>query len=203
MNTKEDFWKIQNIAKEVGFYESIDNTPVKVIPRTINADNRGEFSRLLDIESIKDNIAEFKNGVAQASISKSHATGTLRGIHVQSKPSIESKIITVISGSIIDYVVDLRKSSTTYLKKFQFEICSNDPVALLIPAGFGHGIYTLEENTIIFYAMNTSYVPYRDLSINFQDTIFNFKLPGKVFSISEKDKNALLLRNIEEKFQIG
>ena len=101
MNTEEDFWKIQNVAKKVGYYESIDNTPVKVIPRTINIDNRGEFSRLLDIEAVKDNIAEFKNGVAQASISKSLSAGTLRGIHVQSKPSIESKIIIISTSATI------------------------------------------------------------------------------------------------------
>ena len=202
MNAKDAFWKVPDVANEIGFYEPLNNTPVRIIPRRINADNRGEFSRLIDVEEIKEKISEFKNGVAQASVSKSNLAGTLRGIHVQSKPSNESKIISVISGSIIDYVVDLRKSSKTYLTKFQFKISANDPMSILVPAGFGHGIYTLEENTVIFYAMNTPYVPDRDLAINFLDPLFNFKLPGKVTSISEKDKNARLQQEIEEDFQI-
>ena len=199
----KDNLNICEIEKLYGVYNPVNDLPIVIVPRRINLDNRGEFSRLFDSLELELNLEQFKDGVVQSSISKSFLAGTLRGIHVQASPSQEAKLVSVINGSIIDFIIDLRKNSNTYLRKIQVEIRSDDPFSILVPGGFGHGIYTLESNTIVSYAMNVAYDPSKDLAINFRDKDLNLSLSGEVTCISEKDKNAPELKVVELTNRIG
>jgi dTDP-4-dehydrorhamnose 3,5-epimerase len=152
---------------------------------------------------LTSNLHQFKEGVIQSSISRSLVAGTLRGIHVQGSPSEEAKLVTVIKGSIIDFIIDLRKNSNSYLRKIQLEISEEDPFSILVPGGFGHGVYTLVSDTIVSYAMNVAYDPSKDLAINFRDKQLNLNLPGEVKCISDKDKNAPELKIVELTNLIG
>jgi len=109
----------------------------------------------------------------------------------------------VIKGSIIDFIIDLRKNSNSYLRKIQLEISEEDPFSILVPGGFGHGVYTLVSDTIVSYAMNVAYDPSKDLAINFRDKQLNLNLPGEVKCISDKDKNAPELKIVELTNLIG
>ena len=199
----KDNLNICELVKLYGVYNPINDLPVVIVPRKINLDNRGEFSRLFDSMELKTNLDQFKEGVIQSSISRSLVAGTLRGIHVQGSPSEESKLVTVINGSIIDFIIDLRKNSNSYLRKIQVEIKNNDPFSILVPGGFGHGIYTLDSNTIVSYTMNVAYDPSKDLAINFRDKDLNLNISGEIKCISEKDKNAPELKIVELTNSIG
>lgn len=199
----KDNLNICELTKLYGVYKPINDLPVVIVPRKINLDNRGEFSRLFDSVELKTNLDQFGSGVIQCSFSRSLVAGTLRGVHVQASPSEEVKLISVINGSIIDFIIDLRKNSNSYLRKIQVEINSDDPFSILVPGGFGHGIYTLESNTIVSYAMNVAYDPSKDLAINFLDNDLNLNISGEIRCISEKDKNAPDLKVIELTKSIG
>jgi dTDP-4-dehydrorhamnose 3,5-epimerase len=202
MKYKDDL-NICELANLYGVFNPVNGLPIIIVPRKINLDNRGEFSRLFDSMELTSNLHQFKEGVIQSSISRSLVAGTLRGIHVQGSPSEEAKLVTVIKGSIIDFIIDLRKNSNSYLRKIQLEISEEDPFSILVPGGFGHGVYTLVSDTIVSYAMNVAYDPSKDLAINFRDKQLNLNLPGEVKCISDKDKNAPELKIVELTNLIG
>src|ERR1039458_7687564 len=77
--------------------------------------------------------------------------GALRGLHFQKPPHAQAKLVRVISGSVLDVVVDIRNQSDTYGKHYTVKIDSDNFLQLYIPEGFAHGFLTLEDNTIFAY----------------------------------------------------
>ena len=158
-------------------------------------DSRGEFSRIYDVSFLRKDFPNFCE-VAQISFSRSLRRGTFRGLHVQSFPSLEMKAIRVVSGSIIDYIVDVNQDSSTFGLVTQIELSEIDPFTVIIPAGHAHGIYTTSDNTIVSYVMNVPYDSTRDIAINYQSSNIQLNLPGEVSVISDKDRDAPLLEDV-------
>ena len=98
-------------------------------------------------------------------------------------------MVGVISGAVLDVVVDIRPESPTYLKTYKVRIDSNDTF-LLVPKGFAHGYYTLEDNTIFYYAVDQFYAPNSERGVKFDDPKLeiDWELTDHPI-VSEKDLN--------------
>jgi len=166
-----------------------------LIEPTVNDDERGSFFRIF----CKD---EFKNmginmDIKQMNVSFNKFAGTLRGLHYQSSPSTEAKIIRCCQGEIFDIAVDIRKKSKTYLSFFSVNLSFRNKLMLFIPGGFMHGFQTLDKNTVVEYYHSDFFMKELDNGIFYKDKTLNIKWPLKVTNISERDKG---LPVIDERF---
>ena len=114
----------------------------------------------------------------------------LRGLHYQIDPFSQSKLITVLSGEILDVAVDLRKSSNTFGNHFKIRLSSDDKKSLFIPKGFAHGYLTLSDDTLVCYKVDNYYNRDSQRGISFQDPSLNIDWEYDIsnFIISERDK---------------
>lgn len=119
--------------------------------------------------------------------------GTFRGMHFQNQPNAEGKLIRCISGGVVDFVVDLRKGSVTFLRWIKVELNSKNRQMIFIPKGCAHGFQTLEDDTELVYHHTVSYRKESDSGVRFDDPLINIKLPLEISMISEKDKSHVLL----------
>ena len=144
------------------------------------------------------------NIFVQDNISKS-SKGVLRGLHLQSGGYSQAKLISVLKGSILDIVVDLRKNSETFGKYFSIELNEKNKKMLFIPRSFAHGFLTLEDNTEIFYKCDNFYNPKSEIGIIWNDRDLNINWNFKKYNIdeneliiSEKDKNNISFKEYKK-----
>ncbi len=114
-----------------------------------------------------------QNGVGlefvQDNMSFSAAAGTVRGLHFQTEPFAQHKLVRVLHGRILDVAVDIRKHSPTFGKHVSTELSAENGRALLVPAGFAHGFVTREPNTLLAYKVTDFYAPDHDHGIFWAD----------------------------------
>ena len=111
----------------------------------------------------------------------------LRGFHFQSKFK-QAKLVNVLKGKILDYVIDLRKSSKTFGKSFGIEISEKNCISLYIPEGFAHAYYSFSNLNIIYYKLSNYYYPKFEDGILWDDKFLNIKWPIKKPIVSKKDQ---------------
>ena len=156
---------------------------IKGIVTEKNSDSRGSLIRIWDKEF---GISEFN--LTQASFVSNPERGTLRGLHFQSDPFSESKILYCVSGEIFDVVVDLRPNSPTYKKHLEVKLGLNrEFMGLIIPAGFAHGYLTLETNSSLIYFMDTPFKKEYADGIHWEKNRLDIKWPFNPKVISQKD----------------
>ncbi len=163
-------------------------------PNVIN-DERGWFMRAFDSNIFSENIPNFKPNWKQVNHSHNVKRGTFRGLHYQLPPYQETKFIRCISGALIDYALDLRKNSKTFLKVFKIELSQKNRKMVLIPKGFAHGFYTIMDNTDLLYFVDEFYNPQSDCGVHFQDSLIKDPLDIIPIVISTKDNNLKRLIN--------
>ena len=148
-------------------------------------DERGFFARIWD----KDEFSKLRLNTkfVQSSISLNKKKGTIRGMHYQTKPYEETKIVRCTKGRIFDVIIDLRANSKTFKKWFSVELNSDDYKMLYIPKGFAHGFQTLEDNSEVFYQISQYYNLKSSKGIRWNDKTFQIKWPLDVTIISQKD----------------
>jgi dTDP-4-dehydrorhamnose 3,5-epimerase len=149
-------------------------------------DERGFFARFFCSKEFKKKklITKF----VQANNSSSKNKGTVRGLHLQTKPYEETKIIRCIKGAIFNVVVDLRKNSITY-GKWDGEILSaNNRKMMYVPKGCANGHLTMKSNSEIIYLSSEYYSPKHETGIKYNDKFIDIKWPSKILYISKKDK---------------
>ena len=157
-----------------------------IIPE-LHQDERGIFRRSFCQDLFFEHGINFN--VKQGNISENFHKHTLRGFHYQADPSNESKIITCVTGSLFNVVLDIRKKSPTYKQWVGCEINANERQSVYVPAGCANAFLTMEENTIVNYYMNDSFRSDSYCGIRYDDPKFNVKWPYEPLVISEKDKN--------------
>jgi dTDP-4-dehydrorhamnose 3,5-epimerase len=156
-------------------------------------DGRGFFTRTFDKnEFIK---MELDSEFVQSSISQNKKKGTIRGMHYQTKPYEENKIVRCVKGKIFDVIIDLRLNSKTFKEWLSVELSEDNYKMLYIPKGFAHGFQTLENNTEVYYEITEVYNKKSSRGIKWNDPTFNINWPLDISIISEKDKNFSFFNN--------
>ena len=167
---------------------SIDG--VLIIHSLKNEDERGYFSETFN----KKNIEEFKDlQFVQDNQSLSKEKYTFRGLHFQTPPFAQDKLVRVLKGAILDIVVDLRKESKTYGKHAVIEITDTSFKQIFIPKNLAHGFLTIKDNTEVFYKVSNYYSKQHEFGINIFDRDLNISLPVSKDKIilSKKDQHNL------------
>jgi dTDP-4-dehydrorhamnose 3,5-epimerase len=152
-------------------------------------DDRGWFMRTFDLKLFKENIPSFSGQWKQMNHSFNAQKGTFRGLHYQEAPFQEAKCVRCISGAVIDYALDLRENSSTFLEVFEIELSAKNKNMIFIPKGFAHGFFTLEDNSELVYLHDEFYQPDFDRGVYYKDEIIKTKIDITPQVISEKDKN--------------
>jgi dTDP-4-dehydrorhamnose 3,5-epimerase len=150
-------------------------------------DERGFFARTWCKEEFEKH--GLNSNLVQCNLSHNVKRGTLRGMHYQAAPHEEVKLVSCISGSIYDVIVDLRDKSPTFGQWQAFELSAQNHRMLYIPEGFAHGFQTLQDNTNVFYQMSEFYQPEYARGLRWDNPAFAIRWPIDVTMISEKDKN--------------
>ena len=136
--------------------------------------------------------------IKQCNISKNYKKGVLRGMHYQKEPYPEIKMVSCITGSCYDVIVDLRKDSPTYLQWEANVLSQENNKMLYIPSGVAHGFLTLEDNTTIYYQLGEFFMPEYYSGIRYNDPKININwervgIKTEDFIMNERDKNYELL----------
>ncbi|MES2029801.1 MAG: dTDP-4-dehydrorhamnose 3,5-epimerase [Pseudomonadota bacterium] len=160
---------------------------VKVITPKSFGDARGVFTETYNQKRFHEHGVTLN--FVQDNQSSSSEVGTVRGLHFQSHPAAQDKLVRVLHGSILDVAVDLRRSSPTYGKWVSEILSAENGKQLLVPIGFAHGFCTLEPNTQVFYKVTSLYSAANDLGLAWDDPDLAIDwpvFPTKVV-LSEKD----------------
>jgi dTDP-4-dehydrorhamnose 3,5-epimerase len=149
-------------------------------------DERGSFARTFCAREFAE------RGLAvdfvQHSVSRNSARGTLRGLHFQSPPRAEDKLVSCRRGAIFDLCLDLRPGSPTFLKWEGYELSAENGRQLYIPKGCAHGFQTLTDDAEITYRISEYYAPEFSCGVRFNDPAFGIDWPLAVTVMSDKDR---------------
>jgi dTDP-4-dehydrorhamnose 3,5-epimerase len=162
-----------------------------VIEPSIREDDRGGFARIYCKNEFRK-IGHEKEFV-QFNHSFNIRSGTIRGMHYQEPPYSEIKLIRCVKGSVFDVIVDIRKSSPTFLNWFGTELSAKNRKMIYIPEGFAHGFQTLEDDSELLYHHTSFHEPVSEKGIHFEDKIIGIEWPQSVNCISERDRNFTFL----------
>jgi dTDP-4-dehydrorhamnose 3,5-epimerase len=172
---------------------------VLVTPKRFR-DARGFFSELYNLAAFREVgvSAEF----VQDNHSLSELPGTLRGLHFQSPPFAQAKLVRVSRGRIFDAVVDIRRASPTFGQSLTVELSAEDGRQLFLPRGFAHGFCTLEPQTEVVYKVDAPYSAEHERGLNWSDPALGISWPmadGEAHLI-ERDKQWPSLRELPSYF---
>lgn len=148
-------------------------------------DTRGSLTRLFCADELVS--AGWVWPIAQINHSYTRLRGTVRGMHYQSPPHLEAKLVTCLSGRAWDVALDLRAGSSTFLQWCALEISADNHAALLIPPGCAHGFQTLSDDVELLYLHSTPYTANADAGINPCDPLASIRWPEPITVMSEKD----------------
>lgn len=173
---------------------------VIVIEPTLLGDSRGYFVETFRQDLFNQAIG-FNVDFIQDNESKSNK-GVLRGLHYQLAPFSQSKLVRVLEGSVLDVVVDIRKSSSTFGQHISFELTAENKRQLFIPQGFAHGFVVLSNSATFSYKVDNYYSPEHERGIAYDDKDLgiDWRLPKNVLQLSHKDKNNPDLANSQDLF---
>lgn len=171
-----------------------------VIETAVYGDHRGWFTESYTKKKFVDNGIDID--FIQDNQSYSAQKGTLRGIHFQTNPKAQTKMIRCIRGAIVDTVVDLRKGSDTYKQWFSIELSAENKKQLFMPKGFGHSFLTITDDVEVQYKVDEYYSKENDRSIRFDDPEIAVKWGIENPVLSEKDLNAPFLKDSDVDFSI-
>ena len=174
---------------------------VILIEPTLYGDNRGYF-----VETYRQDLLEealgYKVNFVQDNDSKS-SKGVLRGLHYQIPPYSQAKLVRVIEGSVLDIVVDIRKSSPTFGKHVAIVLTAENKHQIFIPHGFAHGFIVLSDSATFSYKVDNYYSPEHERGIVFDDKnlAINWRIPLNDIELSNKDKAQPSLSDAIELFE--
>ncbi len=174
---------------------------VKIVTPKKHGDVRGFFSEAYNRAAWDKAGLEF--AFVQDNHSFSAAPGTLRGLHFQTPPFAQAKLVRVIRGSVLDVAVDIRRSSPTFGKHVAVELSAQNWRQLLIPIGFAHAFITLEPDVEVIYKVTAPYSPAHDRGLAWDDPdiAIDWRAPAGGPVLSDKDRRWPRLKEALELFE--
>lgn len=169
-----------------------------VLTPKVFGDNRGWFMESYSKRTLEE--AGIFDEFIQDNRSFSAEKGTLRGLHCQTEPMAQAKLLTCLKGEILDVAVDIREGSPTYMKWVSVKLSEENKKMFYIPAGCLHGFVTLTDNVEVMYKVNNFYSPENDRSVRFDDPTLGVEWGVTNPILSQKDLNAPLLKDSDVKF---
>lgn len=165
-----------------GLYE-IRHTPV--------GDSRGRFTRLF----CEQEFAPIRPDLhfTQINLSETRDRGTLRGMHYQTPPAAEAKLIRCLRGRVYDVAVDLRAGSPTFLRWHALELDEDNDRAIYIPEGFAHGFQALTDDVQLLYMHTAPWTPACEAGLRHDDPRVAIEWPLPVAAISDRDQGYALI----------
>ena len=162
-------------------------------------DSRGYF-----FESYNENTFR-EHGIANQFVQDNQSFsvyGVVRGLHYQLPPYAQAKLVRVISGSILDVAVDIRKGSSTFGQSYSLELSAENKLQLYIPRGFAHGFSVLSETAEVMYKCDAFYNKDSDAGISISDVELNidWKIPSDRMIVSDKDRELPSFANCRNSF---
>jgi len=148
-------------------------------------DGRGFFARLWCQHELAEQGLNAR--FVQCNSSFSDERGTLRGLHYQTAPYGEAKLIACTRGSILDVIVDLRRDSSTYLQAFATELTERNRLMVYVPEGCAHGYLTLADDSEVVYPVTEFYHPEAEAGLRWNDPVVSIAWPESPRVISPKD----------------
>ena len=160
---------------------------LKIIEPDIFRDERGYFVETYNAERYA------AHGITQKFVQDNESMsqkGVVRGLHWQTGPASQSKLVRVVRGGVLDVAVDLRKDSPTYGRHFAVELTGENKRQYLIPRGFAHGFFVLEDDTVFAYKCDNVYNKEAERGMRFDDPDLGIEWPdvGVPLLLSDKDK---------------
>ena len=157
---------------------------VVLVEQTSFADDRGFF-----VETFKQ--SEYKiAGIDFVRVQENHSQsrkGVLRGLHYQSEPFAQAKLVWVVRGSVFDVAVDIRKGSPSYGKWAAAELTAQNKSLLFVPKGFAHGFVALEDNSDVVYLVDAEYSKEHEIGLIWNDGQIGIRWPVMQPLLSERD----------------
>jgi dTDP-4-dehydrorhamnose 3,5-epimerase len=174
---------------------------VKFVPPTRWGDDRGFFSEVYNRKAFE--AAGLAMEFVQDNHSWSAKAGTVRGLHFQSAPFAQDKLIRVVRGRILDVAVDLRRSSPTFGRHVAVELSAENWRQLLVPVGFAHGFCTLEPDCEVIYKVSGYYAAAHDLGLAWDDPELAIAWPvsPEEATLSDKDRRQPRLADLPAYFE--
>ncbi|WP_127754109.1 dTDP-4-dehydrorhamnose 3,5-epimerase [Devosia sp. 1566] len=180
--------------------QSLAIPDVKIITPVRHADERGFFSE------VYNSAALLAHGIdipfVQDNQSLSVPQGTVRGLHFQTAPFAQAKLVRVLRGAIFDVAVDLRQNSPTFGQHVSAVLTAAEGNQILVPIGFAHGFATLEPNTEILYKVSAPYSREHDKGLLWNDAALGIAWPvaPEAAVLSAKDRAQPTLTQIGNPF---
>ncbi len=172
----------------------------EIIPKR-HEDARGYFSEIFKDEWFRTSVADVD--FVQENQSLSRTTGTVRGLHFQSEPYAQGKLVRCLAGLIYDVAVDIRVGSPNYGQWIAVELSPERGNQLWIPAGFAHGFCTLSPDSVLCYKVTAGYSPDNDLGLAWDDPQIAISWPSvaDADTLSGKDRKQPTLSSLGEYFR--
>ena len=172
--------------------EALAIPDVKLIRPKRFGDARGFFSEVYSRASLA--AVGITTEFVQDNHSRSATIGTIRGLHFQTAPFGQDKLVRVTKGRILDVAVDLRRGSPTYGRHVSAELSAENWTQILVPIGFAHGFCTLEPDTEVLYKVSNVYAPANDGGVIWNDPDLGIEWPVNAAAAVLSDKDAKLPR---------
>ena len=173
---------------------------VKVLTPSKHGDRRGFFSEVYNRQALAQ--AGIDIDFVQDNHSLSAEKGTVRGLHFQTPPFAQDKLVRVVRGAVFDVAVDLRRGSPTYGQHVSVVLSAEAWNQILVPIGFAHGFMTLEPDTEVVYKVSNYYAPDYDKGLLWNDPVLGIAWPldASAAILSPKDSNLPKLAEIDSPF---
>lgn len=172
---------------------------LEIIPRKIE-DDRGYFSEIFRLNRFEEQVPSVE--FVQDNQSLSIRTGTIRGLHFQTHPAAQGKLVRCLAGELVDVAVDLRSGSPTFGRWISVVLTPEKNNQLWVPVGFAHGFCTLQPNTVISYRVTNYYSAENDKGVAWDDPEIGIEWPdvADLETLSPKDRRQPRLADLPPYF---
>ena len=173
---------------------------VLILEPKVFGDARGWFMETWSARKFE--AAGLNFNFVQDNQSYSAQKGTLRGLHYQTAPFAQAKLVRCTRGKLLDVAVDIREGSETFAKWVAVELTADNKKQLLIPRGFAHGFLTLTDDVEIQYKADNFFAPTCDGNIRWNDSEIKIEWPFAPTILADKDAKAPTLRERLERGEL-